>query len=112
VYDFMLFLWSRISGGDSSVTWQNTHPAMFVFGGSASGVGSAAYYASEPTPPAGFEYGFWSPFSLQPTSTGFGIVDDNTVSAWEPAISIANISANADVWYPCSYPTYCPYHLP
>jgi len=29
-YDFMLFLWSRISGGDNSVTWGNTSPSLFV----------------------------------------------------------------------------------
>jgi hypothetical protein len=110
-YDFMLFLWSRITGGDDSVTWGNTSPAMFLYGGSATGLGYAAWYSGQPTPPPGFDYGYWSPFSLQPDGSGhLRIVDDS--SPYDPAISLADIAANNQLYYPCEYPTYCPYPLP
>jgi len=110
-YDFFLFLWSRITGGDDSVTWANTDPSVFVFGGSATGLGAHAYYGLPPNPPTGFEYGFWSPFSFLPTGSGsLQVVDD--LSPWDPAISESDIQSNAKLFYPCAYPTYCPYRLP
>ena len=92
-YDFVAFLYSRINGGDNSITWGNTHPSMYLYGGSATGLGYAAWYTGQPNAPAGFDYGYWSPFYLEPNASGtsLDIIDDLT--PFDPPISNANITA-------------------
>jgi len=110
-YDFMLFLWSRISGGDNSVTWGNTSPSLFVFGGASTGLGYYVAYSGQPVPPAGFDYGYWSPFTFAPMAGGFLEIVEHS-NPYDPAISLADEASGAQLFYPCQYATYCPYALP
>jgi len=110
-YDFMLYLWSRVGGGDTTATWPTVEASVFIFGGSNTGIGSYTYTPVPPTPPAGFEYVYFSPFSLRPTGSGSLEIVDYT-NPFDPAVSEADINANNQLFYPCDYPTYCPYPLP
>jgi len=111
IYEFVGYLWSRVDGGDDSYSWNNIDASMLVFGGSATGLSTGLFFeANAPTPPAGFDYGFWSPFSFRPDGTGnLDIVED--VTPFDPPISIASIDAGSQQFISCSY-AYCPYRLP
>jgi len=110
-YDFMLFLWSRVGGDDPTVSWASVQASIFIYGGSATGIGSYSWHAVAPTPPAGTDYGYWSPFTLQPNGQG-GLTVIQKSNPFDPPISISDIDANTQLYYACEYPDYCPYPMP
>jgi len=110
IYEFVGYLWSRVDGGDPTYNWNNVSASMLVFGGSATGLSGLYFHADAPNPPAGFDYGFWSPFSFRPDGTGnLDVIEDTT--PFDPPISIASIDRGDQQQISCSY-AYCPYRLP
>jgi len=111
-YDFTMYLWSRVGGGDPTATWPKVQARIYIFGGSLTGIGSYTWSPLPvPTPPAGSEYVFYAPFTLQPSGTGkLNVIAKS--NPYDPAVTDDTINNNSQVYYPCEYPTYCPYPLP
>jgi len=107
IYDFMMFNWWRVGQNDPESTFQAVSAELFLYGGSATGIGSYAFMAIPPTPPSGTDWVYYSPFRLNPTGTGHTVEVKTNSVAFNPAVSLSDIDAT-NVAYPCSY-SYCPY---
>jgi len=108
IYDFVLFDWSRVGGGDPTASFKGVGATLFLIGGSSTQINSWAWVANPIGVPSTQSAIWWAPFRLLPASGKLSVTVNPNSNAYDPLVDNSAIDSGASLTYPCSY-SYCPF---